>query len=196
MSFSTRRGRPKKTIVEKDVGTVELRRKRAKMETSEPLDICLQKGILTEQQHWCGIHLRWLYTLRYGAPIVSCRDIRDHYQPAMRNDDPHWRAQREYEYREAIALLQQYKTYEDVMNLTIFHELPIFLNPMLTKRALEVTAIHEQLCYAHTQLINGFQCLESLWCREAREENSAQSDTTRGHFTQSIETKAISYLMH
>ena len=66
-----RRGRPAQPRVEVDKGTPELRRHRQQHATVEPLDRLLQQGLLTVPQHQCALRLRWLYTLRYGAPTLQ-----------------------------------------------------------------------------------------------------------------------------
>ena len=165
MAFSSRRGRPRSTPSTIDRGTPELQRKRSQASTAEPLDQCLAKSLISDQQHWCGIHLRWLYTLRYGAPGASCRDISIKNHAMVREDDPAWREMREYEYHEAVTLLHREARYNDVMNLAVYHEIPLFLNARLLAQAKHSLRIAEQLNTALNRLKDGFNCLESLWCK-------------------------------
>lgn len=166
MAFSTQRGRPRKPVLDYDPGTPELRLKHALQLTSEPIDICLEKGLITPQQHWCGLHLRWLYTLRYGAPSLTTR-YTDTCQPAspQPTDDPTWRAMREREYLDATALLKRTRHYECVLRLSIFNELPAFLNPRLLGRAKEQMPLAEQLATAHARLRDGLDILSHHWKR-------------------------------
>ena len=74
MAFSTRRGRPPRPrLDDNDNGTPELQFKRALGVTREPIDLCLERNLITPDHHWCSLHLRWLYTLRYGAPAITTR---------------------------------------------------------------------------------------------------------------------------
>ena len=196
MAFSTRRGRPKKTEQTKDLGTRELQHKRKQMLTAEPLDLCLEKGILTEQQHWCGIHLRWLYTLRYGAPDISCHDITNTHHALVRTDDPRWRADREYEYHEVSNMLHQYRHYSRVMNLAVFHELPSFLNQALINKSRNNVALNSLLNEEHQALVNGFRALESLWCNAKNHPKRGESITANHFYAEGMEVKSFSSLVH
>lgn len=127
-SLHARRGRPKIIREEQDLGTPELREKRARGETQEALDLCLAKGLITEQQHWCGIHLRWLYTLRYGAPGVRALDVNHVSGMELQEDDPLWRAAREAEFHEAVQCLQQQGCANLLMDICVHHSRPLFLS--------------------------------------------------------------------
>ncbi len=166
MAFSTQRGRPRKPALDNDPGTPELRLKHALRFTAEPIDLCLEKNLITTEQHWCGLHMRWLYTLRYGAPSLTTH-YTDHAAPASPppNDDPTWRAMREQEYHDAITLLKNHRRYECVMRLTVFNEHPAFLSPLMRERALHSPAVTNQLANAHTHLREGLQLLVTHWRR-------------------------------
>src|SRR5271154_1852352 len=105
LTFPRRRGRPRSAQRGSDSGTPELVMKRLLGETAESLDLCLERGIITRQQHWCGIHLRWLYTLRYGAPGVRAVDPTHLGGTEISLDDPEWRSAREKEYHDAMKKL-------------------------------------------------------------------------------------------
>ena len=128
LSFPRRRGRPKNIQKGTDTGTPELVMKRLMGETIEALDLCLERGIITSAQHWCGIHLRWLYTLRHGAPGVRALDPTHLGGCDIKVDDPLWRTARELEYHEAITLLAQSGHALLIMNLCIYNERPAFLS--------------------------------------------------------------------
>lgn len=127
LHFPRRRGRPKSSLPKKDIGTYELLKKREQDETIEPLDLCLKKGLIDDEQHWCGVHLRWLYTLRHGAPGVRAIDPTHLGGMELKIDDPLWRNQREEEYHLAIKKLASTKKAEIVMNICIYNEIPRFL---------------------------------------------------------------------
>ena len=188
MTFSTRRGRPRSTRQEIDKGTPELIAKRAKQITLEPIDLCLEKNIISAQQHRCGLHLRWLYTLRYGAPGISCRDITDTAGRSTRIDDPAWRESRELEYHEAITALHRKKRYECIMNLVVYNQLPEFMMPELRSKAWDNTALLHTLLRAQSTLLEGFACLEQLWCKQAPASHQIidNSATAQRQFTPSL----------
>lgn len=134
--FHRKRGRPKTIRNETDFGTPELQFKRAHGETAEALDLCLEKGIITPEQHWCGIHLRWLYTLRYGAPGVRALDPNHISGSDIENDDPNWRSAREAEYNEAIGKIAARGYAMLLLNICIYNDRPLFLqNPKNHLRA-------------------------------------------------------------
>lgn len=164
MAFSTRRGRPPRPQSDgHDLGTPELCYKRAHGLTHEPIDRVLHHGLMTTSQHWCGLHLRWLYTLRYGAPVVTTRytDAMGSFGPS--EEDPQWRSMREQEYRDATSLLKTVKRYEPVMRLCVFNETPAFLNPQFRAQAWNDPAIANQLNGHLTMLLEGLTLLESQW---------------------------------
>lgn len=163
MTFSTRRGRPKTARPETDLGTAELQRKRAHGLTQEPIDLCLERRIITPAQHWCGLHLRWLYTLRYGAPAVSSslRALAGH--ASTRPDDPEWRAAREGEFAEAAHLLTKQQCYQAMAALVIFNERPRFLDVAGQQAALENSRLMREMTSEYEQVLAGFTLLEDLW---------------------------------
>lgn len=158
-----RGGRPKTYLVEEtqDSGTPELQAKHAALQTAEALDILLKRELITANQHWCGIHLRWLYTLRYGTPNLQALDPLHFGGRELPLDSPCWQAYREDEFREAIFLLCARKLDKLIVNLCIYNELP----SILTKAhkvfsARDATAI-TQSC---THINEGLDMLVGLWC--------------------------------
>jgi hypothetical protein len=124
------RGRPKSDKPKSDSGTPELVMKRAYGETAETLDLLLERRLITESQHWCGIHLRWLYTLRYGAPSVRTIDLTHVGGTEVIKDDPQWRALREAEFNDAMKRLSKYGVL--TLDICVHNKRPRFLtqNPM------------------------------------------------------------------
>jgi len=169
MTFTTRRGRPRTIRPEVDTGTPELRAKRRHQLTLEPVDVCLERRIITPEQHRCALHLRWLYTLRYGAPGISCRDLNRGIGRDIRLDDPTWRESRELEYHEATLRLHRRKRYEMVMNIAIYNQTPIFLIHQLREQAWENTALLHRLLAAQQEFVEGLECLQTLWCKGKRQ---------------------------
>lgn len=163
MAFSTQRGRPRNPAPAIDLGTPELRLKHALRLTAEPIDIFLEKNILTHRQHWCGLHLRWLYTLRYGAPNLTTRYADPDTPSTPPETTPEWRSAREQEYHEAIQALKAGRRYEPVTRLAIFNEIPAFLRQALQARAWENAPLAQMLHAQHRALQEGFIILENLW---------------------------------
>lgn len=124
MAFPTKRGRPRKEplVNDTDLGTPELRQKRQLSLTNEAVDLFLQKELISTEQHWCGLHFRWLYTLRYGAPSVQSLD------PARINGMIHprvyteWQEEREQEWKEALETLKRYGCVAAVRDCCIYND--------------------------------------------------------------------------
>lgn len=157
LQFPARRGRPRKNLPKNDRGTNELIKKRAAGDTAESLDLCLQRSIITSQQHWCGIHLRWLYTLRYGAPGVRAIDPAHLGGIEIKPEDPDWKEQRESEYNEAVKTLRRAGLSDLMLSICIFNERPNFLKtPASLKhhKTLEVEMLKK-----------GLDTLCALWLR-------------------------------
>lgn len=163
MSFTTRRGRPKHRLDGPDLGTAELRRKQAAGFTAEPIDLLLSRALISEDQHWCGLHLRWLYTLRYGAPSLTSRYLADQGMPTTPQACEQWRAGREREYHDACTLLRERQRYDCVLRLSVFNELPVFLNPLLQERAFTQPALATKLLASHQRLREGLDLLVAHW---------------------------------
>jgi hypothetical protein len=163
MAFTTKRGRPKVVREQTDMGTPELQFKRAHGVTEEAIDICLNKNLITPTHHWCGLHLRWLYTLRYGAPNISSTLTRWYDAPSPRPDDPLWRSAREAEFAEAVNMLRQHTRYTPVAQLAIFNERPTFLNEAWRNAAWKNNRARESLLREYQHLTEGLSLLETHW---------------------------------
>lgn len=120
MGFSSRRGRPRTLKEEVDQGTPELRQKRRHHLTTEPVDYLLQKGLITDQQHRCALHFRWLYTLRYGTVTITAIDPSAIRGRLQHTEDLHWREAVEKEWKTATQHLSSYRLLESVMRYCIY----------------------------------------------------------------------------
>lgn len=164
MSFSTRRGRPPKPKPTKDHGTPELQAKRSHGLTTEAIDLCLERRLISPSQHWCGLHLRWLYTIRYGAPSLS-----SHWwqllceQHGPREETQGWRKAREEEYTEAREHLRKHRCYDAVMRICVYDETPCFLRPDVLQRALASPPLVERIDQERRALCAGLEQLQALW---------------------------------
>lgn len=164
MAFTTQRGRPRPALPPVDLGTPELRLKHSLRITVEPIDLCLEKELISQEQHWCGLHLRWLYTLRYGAPSLTTY-YTDHEarSPIPQMDDPEWRSQRELEYHQAVRLLKEHKYYECIMRLTIFNERPAFLSHKLKIKSDKNHLLSSELERLTKNIRDGLDLLAQHW---------------------------------
>lgn len=143
-----------------DLGTPELRSKRKQGLTTEPLDTCLEKQLITHTQHECGLHLRWLYTIQFGATSVESHSI---YTPKGRNinTSPHntqWLAKYNTRYKEAICVLKRHNAARLIMGVCVFSERPGFLN--YSKHNLSLHHYHQL-----TRFTDGLNALATLWKR-------------------------------
>ncbi len=160
LKFPRRRGRPRTEPRMHDTGTPELVMKRLKNETAETLDLCFERDLITREQHWCGIHLRWLYTLRHGAPSVRAVDPTHFGGLELRPDDPEWRQARELEYHEAIRKLSASGHSVLLLNICVHNERPAFLFPRKMNNA---NAYRNSLMI--DLLREGLDVLATLWKR-------------------------------
>ena len=159
LHFPRKRGRPRSSRPRIDTGTPELVIKRLIGDTAEALDLCLERNIITPEQHWCGVHLRWLYTLRYGAPGVRAIDPTHLGGQENKLDDPEWRMAREQEYTEAMKLLYANNIALPIINICIYNDRPHFLNihaPVTTKSLSAAERSINTLC-------TGLDILSDLW---------------------------------
>jgi hypothetical protein len=162
ITFPRKRGRPKTRHNGCDTGTPELVMKRLRGETAEALDVCLERGIIAPEQHRAGIHLRWLYTVRYGAPGLRAIDPTHLGGLETANQDSAFKAAREKDYQEAIRLLHNHNKAALIANLCIFNERPKFLNlheRVTDKRAHEAAQMLADIRF-------GLDLLVKLWKRE------------------------------
>lgn len=161
LRFPQRRGRPRKALPRHDTGTPELVMKRLQNLTIEPIDLCLERNIITPAQHRCGIHLRWLYTIRYGVPNVRAIDPAHFGGMELKEDDPAWRAAREQEFAEAVCLLRKRKVVALVMDVCVYNDRPDFLHPTLLFSPKKAQKINRQIL----TLNEGLTILVDLWQR-------------------------------
>lgn len=156
-----RRGRPRSAPKGTDTGTPELLRKRQLGQTTESLDLCLERQLITQRQHWCGMHLRWLFTLRHGTPGLRAYDPALASSPYSRTEDNSWRQEREQEFREALVALSQCGSIAIVVNISVYNERPAFLNPPTRLSARQA----QQNSLMLTQFSEGLEVLVKLWKR-------------------------------
>ncbi len=129
MGFSRKRGRPALQKIQDDKGTNELQRKKSLGITTEPLDLCLKKGLICDEEHNAGIRLRWLYTLRFGAPDINAYSFEHRGKSCVQSDNDEWMHSRQLEYNNALTTLDRIGAKTIVMNICVFNQRPAFLLP-------------------------------------------------------------------
>lgn len=154
MGFSSKRGRPRKVVSGKlgnDLGTEQLQAKRRSNATIEVFDLLLQKSILSEDEHRAGMHLRWLFTLKNGAPNISAARLDDCYGRDIRPESEDWRESREGEYDAALEALKGTRTMREVMDTAVYGTV-----------RLPLTAVYL------SNLRDGLRLLCKIWRRGSR----------------------------
>ncbi len=166
MAFNRKRGRPKATPVSepKDLGTQELIKKRAYQVTAEAIDLCLEKGLISIEQHWCALHLRWLYTLRYGVPSVKAIDPTHFGGKTVPCDSAEWRREREKEYLDALQAIGSARRVKHILDICIFGYRPAFLQ----RARSDVKHLQRNFEEKNQHLEDiraGLEALVKWWCR-------------------------------
>jgi hypothetical protein len=136
MKFSNRRGRPKSNKQIKDLGTKELRAKRIKEMTMEPIELCLKHDFITQEQHQAALRLQWLYNLHFGAPRIKAYDLKEVRGKSTHDYDDEWLAKRFDEYLSCLLELQKMGAKSITMNVCVFGLRPSFL--CKTKQAVSL----------------------------------------------------------
>lgn len=129
MAFRSKRGRPRADKPLSDSGTPELIAKRACGVTVESLDLCFEKELITTEQHWCGVHFRWLFTLLFGAPTVKAIDPLHFGGKELKPENPEWKAARSREYLGAAKALEEKRLLKSVLDVCVYNHRPVFLLP-------------------------------------------------------------------
>lgn len=162
MAFTSRRGRPPRTPEPMDKGTPELRQKHRRGLTQEPIDHCLSQQLIDTHQHRAALHLRWLHTVRYGAPVLTTL-YQDRIRTSAEAFPETWRASREEEYRNALVMLRHWHASDIVLRVAVYHEIPAFMNATLRQRAWQEPALAQALEAQHTRFRSGLQALCEHW---------------------------------
>lgn len=135
MAFSNRRGRPKSTHDKKDLGTPELIYKRMMDYTTEPIDLCLKKGLITTDQHNSGIYFRVLYRIVFGKKLdVSANNFEELGSLSGNVTDEEMLSRSKTLYCASLEQLTKAKAKRIVMNCCIFNQRPAFLLPYKEKK--------------------------------------------------------------
>ncbi|MCP5362190.1 MAG: hypothetical protein H6908_06130 [Hyphomicrobiales bacterium] len=135
-----RRGRPPSGHARHDVGTPELQRKRQAGLTTEPIDLCLQRELITPEQHAAALHLRWLFSLCYGVPSVRAV-VWEEGEGTRKTRSVAWLERRAGEYAEALRILRHFGADRLVLQVCVYQQWPPFLCPRETASGPVIRAI-------------------------------------------------------
>lgn len=163
MGFSSKRGRPKtktatKAVDERDLGTLELQAKRLSGVTKEAIDVIREKDLISSLQYSAAMHLRWLYTIRFGAPGISAINLEVNHGREISRNDEIWQAEREREYAMAVEKLRAGGSLKIVMNIVVFNTPPKFIN-IGNQRSSDIVACGQEL----VKFRDGLTTLMELW---------------------------------
>lgn len=175
MASFSRRGRPKLRRPARDTGTPELRAKHRLALTAEPIDLCLERTLITRPQHWSGVHFRWLYTVRYGVPTPKAIDtLQTSHRQGIFFEDPIRQAECEEEYRKAIHTLGQHRLLDPVLSLCVYGRAPSCLYRSFTASMAIVSRCREEV----TELREGLDVLATLWRQRLQQLQLADEKAT------------------
>lgn len=124
-----KRGRPR-SKVKIDLGTLELRQKREKDWTIEPLDLCAKRHLITKEEHSAGIKFRWLFSLCYGhlklraydPSLLMGRSLLEHSEKRLKYCQS--------KYNKIIERLSIINAVEIISDICIHNHTPSFLKNM------------------------------------------------------------------
>ncbi|PZP83955.1 MAG: hypothetical protein DI582_09980 [Azospirillum brasilense] len=122
----------------------------------------MSQQLIDAQQHRAALHLRWLHTVRYGAPVLSTR-YQDRISTSAEPFPDSWRAAREEEYRGALVILRQWHAHDLVLRVAVYHETAAFMHATLRQRAWHEPALAQALEAQHQRLCAGLQALCEHW---------------------------------
>lgn len=155
MGFKQGRGRPRNTRPAVDSGTPELVIRNRLGLTREPLDLCLEHGLLTAEMHQAAMRWRWLYSIKYGVSAPKQVRWMEESTPAALSRDDAWKSQRSLELTRLTNAISREAAYKMFTDAALFSRWPRFLiyytkhgrlTPMLTRD-------HEDLRHLLTNLI-------------------------------------------
>lgn len=152
------RGRPKSTHQGADLGTPELQYYKKHHLTEEVIDRYLRHNILDSNQHWCGIHLRWLYTKLYGLPTARAVAFIEKGRSCLEENAAQLKDMHD-QYHYASQLLLKENLHKTVLDVTVFNR-DILFDSMHYQRANPQNPKYN----LKSNLINGMNILVKCWC--------------------------------
>lgn len=131
------RGRPKKISAKVDFGTAELFQKRVLGITKEPLDLCLERGIINGAEHAAGLTLRRLFVLKHGTPGLQSKDYSKlKGRGESKYNDQQWLSLQQSVYADVLSTLKSIKCDQSIMDVCIYSIMPSFLINMRHNKSI------------------------------------------------------------
>lgn len=78
-----------------------------KLDRYSALDDMRERGLISPEQHWCGVHMLWLHNIRNGLTPI---------------EDSMWLSARSEEFEKAMWALRDNKCIGAISNLCLFNE--------------------------------------------------------------------------
>lgn len=125
--FARGRGRPRQKRPEIDKGTPELSARRREGLTQEPLDLCLERGLIDTELHAAAMYWRWLYCLKYGVPGPTQLQYQKEDAPSSPRREEAWKAQKSYELQRLTNRISREPAYAMFVDACLFARWPRFL---------------------------------------------------------------------
>lgn len=127
VGFKQGRGRPRNNRPLLDLGTPELlARSRAGL-TREPLDLCLEHGLVDAEMHQVAMRWRWLYSVKFGVAAPAQARWMDESRPAASQHGEAWKSQRSAELQRLTTAISRQAAYKMFTDAALFSRWPRFL---------------------------------------------------------------------
>lgn len=129
-----KRGRPKINRVAADIARLELQRQKLLNREKDPLDVLLEKAIITETQYYLVIKLRRVFNAQYGYLRVRAYNpvtVRGKIIP--KEKDEALEAAQEAEYNFVMRKLAAHGYLNIISKVCIYGEMPQFLSHQAQK---------------------------------------------------------------
>ena len=178
-----KRGRPKSRLAI-DLGTTELRQKRSLDLTTEPLDLCMKRNLITESQYKAALKFRWLFSMCYGHLKLKSYDPSAPIGRSLVEQGDQTLRYCHTTYHDVISQLQLISAEKIVSNICIHHHIPSFLKhntralelgPIMMRKVCEFEKFKEgiELVEQHIKRINyenkkEIQSIKISVCRQSK----------------------------
>lgn len=150
---------------------LQAREKRARDRyLQEPLDVCLDKSLLSEAGYRCCLHFRWLHSLLFG--LARCKS-NDFNQIRGRNcqilHEEAWYERKEREYRRAVEYLnnKNRRIAPAILEIALYKRCPSIIKDATNRDPVNKLGLMKRYWY-DLELLNflceGAELLERLYC--------------------------------
>lgn len=97
--------------------------------TAEPIDLCLQSGLINLKQHRLALRIRWLFTINFGLPTVQAYNLGKvrGRELSKYNEDTLYEMRQEYKRVLEVLYKTNKKASKLFLNILIHHYKPSYL---------------------------------------------------------------------